>query len=161
MTEGERIRYLRKGVLKKTLEEFGQVIGLGKGAMSAMETGQRGVTDQTIKSICREFGVSEAWLRTGEGDMFIQATVAEELSEFISRIHNDPDASFKRKLLTVLAGLSEDQWSLLADIAERLASPDAGAETEPEEEDSIDAKVEAYRRALKLEKEAKEKSEAS
>ena len=38
MTEGERIRYLRKGVLKKTLEEFGQVIGLGKGAMSAMET---------------------------------------------------------------------------------------------------------------------------
>ena len=48
----------------------------------AIENGVNGTTDQTIRSICREFGVSEQWLRTGEGDMFEQtrASVLDRLS---------------------------------------------------------------------------------
>ena len=164
MTEGERLRYLRKDLLGLTLEKFGARIGVGKTAISRLETGERGLTDQAILSICREFRVNEPWLRTGEGDVFIQTSVDEEIAEMISQIQSDPDASFKRKLLTVLAGLSEEQWSLLADIAERLARPEAAAVVQnekPEEEDSIEAKVEAYRRSLELEKEAKAKSEVS
>lgn len=29
-------------------------------------------SDRTITDICREFGVSESWLRSGEGEMFLQ-----------------------------------------------------------------------------------------
>ena len=28
-------------------------------------------SDRTITDICREFGVSESWLRSGEGEMFL------------------------------------------------------------------------------------------
>ena len=54
------------------MEEFGAVIGMGKSAVSRIENGVNGTTDQTIRSICREFGVNEMWLRTGEGEMFEQ-----------------------------------------------------------------------------------------
>lgn len=64
------------------MEEFGAVIGMGKSAVSRIENGVNGTTDQTIRSICREFGVKETWLRTGEGEMFEQsrASVLDRLS---------------------------------------------------------------------------------
>lgn len=67
----ERIRELRRH-LNMTMEEFGARIGLTKSAVSRIENGVNGTTDQTIRSICREFGVNEHWLRTGEGEMFEQ-----------------------------------------------------------------------------------------
>lgn len=71
MTIGERIKILRKEK-KLSMEDFGAVIGVGKSAVSRIENGVNGTTDQTIRSICREFGVNEHWLRTGEGEMFEQ-----------------------------------------------------------------------------------------
>jgi len=67
----DRIRELRKA-LKLTLEEFGARIGMNKSSVSKIETGKNGTTEQTIKSICREFHVNEVWLRTGDGEMFRQ-----------------------------------------------------------------------------------------
>ena len=81
MTIGERIKVLRKEK-NLSMEDFGSVIGMGKSAVSRIENGVNGTTDQTIRSICREFGVNETWLRTGEGEMFeqTQASVLDRLS---------------------------------------------------------------------------------
>lgn len=55
-----------------------------KSGLSKVERGENGTTDQTITSICREFGVNETWLRTGAGSMLdeskpsILARLAEE-----------------------------------------------------------------------------------
>ena len=68
MTENERVKELRKA-RELTLEKFGERVGVTRGAMSAIENGHRGVTDQMRRSICREFGVREEWLRDGEGEM--------------------------------------------------------------------------------------------
>ena len=66
----ERIRELRI-MLGLSQEDFGARIGLkSKASVSKIEKGVNGTTDQTIKSICREFGVDEDWLRTGIGDPF-------------------------------------------------------------------------------------------
>ena len=80
MTIGERIKILRKEK-NLSMEDFGAVIGMGKSAVSRIENGVNGTTDQTIRSICREFGVNEHWLRTGEGEMFEQTreTVLDKL----------------------------------------------------------------------------------
>ena len=80
MTIGERIKVLRKEK-NLSMEDFGSVIGMGKSAVSRIENGVNGTTDQTIRSICREFGVNEHWLRTGEGEMFEQTreTVLDKL----------------------------------------------------------------------------------
>ena len=81
MTIGERIKVLRKEK-NLSMEDFGSVIGMGKSAVSRIENGVNGTTDQTIRSICREFGVNEQWLRTGEGEMLEQtrASVLDRLS---------------------------------------------------------------------------------
>lgn len=80
MTQGERIREIRK-TLDMTLEKFGGRLGVTKVAISNIEKGNRNLTDQMIKSICREFNVNEDWLRTGVGEMFsdLPETILDEL----------------------------------------------------------------------------------
>ncbi|MDE7477674.1 MAG: helix-turn-helix domain-containing protein [Lachnospiraceae bacterium] len=64
MTVNERVREIRKAE-KLTLEKFGEKLGVGKTAISSIEHGINSVTDQMIKSICREFSYREEWLRDG------------------------------------------------------------------------------------------------
>lgn len=72
MTVNERIKVLRTcDTISLTLEKFGERVGVKKSALSLIESGKNNVTDQMFKSICREFDVSEEWLRYGTGDMFI------------------------------------------------------------------------------------------
>lgn len=75
-----RIKELRTA-LHLTLEGFGDRIGVTRAAVSKWENGDRGIADSMVVSICREFGVSEQWLRTGEGEMFEQTreTVLDKL----------------------------------------------------------------------------------
>ena len=68
-TIGERINILRKSQ-NLTLEKFGEKLGVTKTAISRLEKNERNVTDQMIKSICREFHVDYIWLTTGAGEMF-------------------------------------------------------------------------------------------
>lgn len=107
MTIGERIKVLRKEK-NLSMEDFGSVIGMGKSAVSRIENGVNGTTDQTIRSICREFGVNEHWLRTGEGEMFEQTreTVLDRLvaeysldKEQVSVIENFLDLSPQERTL--------------------------------------------------------------
>ena len=72
MTINERIRMLRKDVLNMTMERFGKRVGVGKSAVSDIETGRNGVSDQMFTSIVREFNVNPDWLRNGDGDMFLE-----------------------------------------------------------------------------------------
>lgn len=76
----ERIKELRIA-LRLTQEDFGKVIGVQRAAVNKWEKGINGVADSMILSICREFGVSEQWLRTGDGEMFEQTreTVLDKL----------------------------------------------------------------------------------
>ena len=72
MTQGERVNKLRKS-LNLTLEKFGDRLGVTKVAISNIEKGNRNLTEQMTKSICREFGVDYIWLTTGEGEMFVES----------------------------------------------------------------------------------------
>lgn len=80
MTQGERVREVRK-TLKLTLEKFGGKLGVGKGAISAIETGARNLTEQMAVSICREYNVNYDYLMDGNGEMFsdLPQTVLDEL----------------------------------------------------------------------------------
>ena len=40
-------------------------------SIALIESGKRNISDQAVLSICREYGVNEEWLRTGDGDKFI------------------------------------------------------------------------------------------
>jgi len=75
----ERIKEIRK-TKKLSQEAFGKRLGVSGAAISRLEQGERGVTEQMILSISREFGISEKWLRDGTGDMETKRSPA--LSQF-------------------------------------------------------------------------------
>lgn len=116
----ERIKQLRK-TKKLTQIEFGERIGVKGNTITNYETGLRNPTDAVILSICREFNVDEKWLRTGEGEMFLPVTRNEEIARLTKQLLNEESDSFKNRFVSMLSKLSEDQWVLLADMAEKLA----------------------------------------
>lgn len=67
-----RIKEIRK-TLDLSQEAFGERLGITGSGLSNIESRKRNVTEQMILSICREFNVNEEWLRTGNGDMFIES----------------------------------------------------------------------------------------
>ena len=123
MKQGYRVRELRKE-LGLTLEKFGKSLGVGKTAISKIENGENGLTDQMILSICREFNANEEWLRTGEGDMFVPLTRSEAIAEFAGSLMKEEDASFKKRLIEALAKLNEQEWEVLEGIARKLTESD-------------------------------------
>lgn len=81
-------------------------------------------SDRTIVDICREFGVSEHWLRTGEGEMFVQLSREEEITKFTMSIIRGPDSEFQRRFVSVLAQLTPEQWKLMEQMAHQLLGGD-------------------------------------
>lgn len=66
MTQGGRVRQVRE-YYGLTTEKFGEKLGVQRSAISKIEHERCSLTDANIKAICREFGINEVWLRTGEG----------------------------------------------------------------------------------------------
>lgn len=91
-TINDRVKILRKE-LGLTLEKFGEHLGVGKTAINKIESGTNKVTDQMIKSICREFNVDYIWLTTGEGEMFKDSD--DTFLERIDRIMADENSLHK------------------------------------------------------------------
>ena len=77
-----RIKELRKQ-LRLTQQQFAERIGSVQNTITGYETGRRVPSGQVIALICREFGVNETWLRTGEGEMFMRAPtdIVSEVAE--------------------------------------------------------------------------------
>lgn len=80
----ERIKQLRKH-LGLNQSEFASRLGVSQSAVAAWELGTRNPMDAVIQSICREFNVSEHWLREGEGEMFLPQDDADELMALAGR----------------------------------------------------------------------------
>ena len=119
-----RIKALRKAE-GLTLEKFGERIGISNSALSAIETGKNNPSDQTIRSICREFGVNELWLRYGEdgGEMYQQKSREEELGALLKSVLADRPEAFRSRLLTALLRFDPDgaEWQVLERIYESIA----------------------------------------
>lgn len=109
MTQGERIREVRKA-LGLTLEKFGEKIGMKKNSVSQIENGKNSVTEQVIKSICREFNVDYMWLTTGDGEMFIDND--DDFIERIDRIMAGEDEA-RKNLFKFMLELSDDDIAAL------------------------------------------------
>lgn len=105
MTQGERIKDVRNS-LGLTLEKFGEKLGVTKTAISRIEKGERSLTEQMTKSICREFSVNYMWLTTGEGEMFVESD--DDFFERIDRIMAGENESRKNMIKTLLYASDAD-----------------------------------------------------
>lgn len=112
-----RIKAVRK-TLGLTLDKFGERLGISNSACSALETGKNKPSEQTIRAICREFGVNEIWLRTGAGEMFRPEEESEELARNLKRLMNGRPDSLARRAVRVLLRYEPDgpEWQVLEKI---------------------------------------------
>lgn len=105
MTQGERIKDVRNS-LGLTLEKFGEKLGVTKTAISRLEKGERSLTEQMTKSICREFSVDYMWLTTGEGEMFVESD--DDFFERIDRIMVGENETRKNMIKMLLYASDDD-----------------------------------------------------
>lgn len=113
----ERIVELIKALgIKKTI--FARTLNVSQAFVSQLCSGERVPSDRTIADICREFDVSEEWLRNGTGPMFVEKSRDEELAEFFGHVLARDD--FKQRLLAALSRLDESEWNMLEQVAKKL-----------------------------------------
>lgn len=113
MNMNERIRYLRKEELKMTQNDFASKIDISRSNLGNIETGEVAVTDRVISAVCREFNVNESWIRAGNGDIFNPVDRDIQIETFIGNVLRDESGNFKRRLISALCSLSEDEWEFL------------------------------------------------
>ena len=117
----ERLKLLRKA-LNITLEEFGKKVGVTRSAVGRIEKGERSLTEQMLLSICREFNVNQEWLRTGEGEMFIEIPEEDLYSKAAASLLKEDDAlgmeglKLYWSLSPELRRAAEDHILMLADM---------------------------------------------
>lgn len=100
--------------------EFGARIGVKGNTIGNYELGLRNPSDAVIFSICREFNVNEEWLRTGNGEMLKRRSKSQEIGSFANNIMDLPDENFKKRFISALTKLNEDDWTVLMKIADEL-----------------------------------------
>lgn len=101
----ERLKDLRK-TLNLSQDAFGERIGMSGGAISLLEKGKRNVTEQVVKSICREYSVDYMWLTTGDGEMFMESD--DDFMEKIDRIMAGENDARKNMIKTLLNASDAD-----------------------------------------------------
>jgi len=127
---GSRIKEIRKPVMKLTQEAFAARLGVDSSHISKIEQGKSTPSPMLIKSICREFGVYEKWLRTGEGPrrhievkLEDQAKVTDALTARLERTLEDLAHRVEEGAKGYEAALAEDEMEWLT-IYRRLTPGD-------------------------------------
>ena len=103
-----------------TQDEFGKRIGSARNTIANYEGGNRSPSNSVVLSICREFNVNEGWLRTGEGEMFVEMDKESELMVWAGSVLSGVDDSFKKRFVKMLSELDERDWETLEKIALKL-----------------------------------------
>lgn len=126
-TTNSRIKEVRKA---KGLSQaaFGAPFGANRDMINNVENGRAAVSDIMIASICRTYGVNERWLRTGEGEMFVQISRDEEVMAFVGDVMRGEEDNFRHRFLLALSRLPEERWADIEAFALQIAEENKKAD---------------------------------
>lgn len=140
----ERIKKLRKA-LDLTQQEFANRIGSKRTTIAKYETDTNIPSSAVISLICREFGVNETWLRTGEGEMFLPK--ADTALELLVTEHSLTGGD--RVLIEKFLSLKPEDRMVLVDYTRKVAAAIA----------DLEAAAPAFAPAHTIEEEARAEAE--
>ena len=92
--------------------DFAEMLNLKRNSISLIEVGKRNPSDRTIVDICNTFNVSEEWLRTGEGEMFVE-TPSSTMDQLKKEFNLD---DFSYNLVYQYLKLDADQRQAVRDL---------------------------------------------
>lgn len=134
-----RLKQLRES-LNLTQAEFADAIHMAPATISMIESGKRALTDRLIHTLSMEFGVSEEWLRTGNGEMFPVHPEDEELIETYALLGAEKLSPQHKRLavalLRTIASLPDEAIPVLRDCLRTAAQ--ALDESPPDAEEKKD-----------------------
>lgn len=116
----ERIKQVRLSA-KLSQTEFAEKILVSRSAVCKMESGENSPSEQTVKLICQEFNVNQDWLRTGNGEMFVELSKDEQISAMLGEIQRSGDENFKYRLVSALCKLNESDWTALENLVDMIS----------------------------------------
>ena len=122
----ERIKLLRTEQLHMTQTEFGEALGVKRDVINNIANNRLKNPEKQepiYRLMCEKFNVSEEWLRTGEGEMFVPLTKNQLITEFAADLVME-DNTFKKRLFEALAKLNESEWEVLEKLADSLIKKD-------------------------------------
>ncbi len=76
--------------------------------------------DRLISDICREFSISEAWLRYGEGEMLVQRSANDQLAILVNDLMSEPDTAFRKRFLQAMLELPTEDWNAVERFIQKL-----------------------------------------
>ena len=107
----QRLKLLRKQ-FNLNQSDFALRIGVSQSAVAAWESGIRNPIDAIVQSICREFGVCESWLRTGDGPMLVAQSPDEQITAYVAKtLRGDND--FKKAVLSLLLSRTDEELAVI------------------------------------------------
>lgn len=115
---GQRLKEFRKSQ-KLTQKEFCNRVGIKTTTYAEYEIDRNTPSDAVIKLICKTFNLSEDWVRTGAGEMYLSRTREEEIAFHCASLLRSDDAEGKA-LLTFVLEMSPEERRLVIDFARRL-----------------------------------------
>ena len=122
----ERIRLVRESN-GLSLTKFADILGLTVAAVSYYESGKRVPSNSVLVAISKEFHISYAWLKTGEGPMEDPMPDDGSLDRLTETYRSLPDRL--RSLVDALVEMDPDWWKTLdeafAEIERRKQKRDA------------------------------------
>ena len=80
-----RVKAARKA-LGLTQNAMAERMGLNGNYIYQIEAGKQAVSNRFASDLCRIFNVNEVWLRTGEGEMFVEVDPENQLMEWAGRV---------------------------------------------------------------------------
>lgn len=122
----ERIKLLRTEQLHMTQTEFGESLGVKRDVINNIENNRLKNPEKQepiYRLMCEKFNVSEEWLRTGNGEMFVPLKRNQLITDFTADLIKE-DETFKKRLVEALAKLDENEWEVLEKLAESLIKKD-------------------------------------
>lgn len=115
----DRLKQVRKSN-NLTQSDFAQRLGLKQNTIATYEMGRLTPSDRTISDICREFSISEAWLRYGEGEMLVQRSVNDQLAILVNDLLAEPDTAFRKRFLQAMLELPTEDWNAVERFIQKL-----------------------------------------
>ena len=115
----DRIKAVRKAA-GLTQQEFAESLGLKQNTVATYEIGRLLPSDRTITDICRNYSVNETWLRTGAGEIFRPRSREDEIASFMTGLLSGEGTEFQRRLVSVLARLSTEEWAKIEQKAREI-----------------------------------------
>lgn len=103
-----------------TKTDFAARINISQSFISRLVSGEKLPSDRTIADICREFNISEVWLRTGEGEPHIERNKDEEFLEIMEKINISDDDLIKR-IIKAYWFLDDDEKAAVKKMIDNLS----------------------------------------